>query len=270
MILEPLINTHKIKYSIMDDLVKKMEIKKETENINVYINLDSIFSQFYRDDIVDAIKSLNSDENVTLCSEIANIAAHYRRYFWTRHNLRTTFYFYYMNKKPKYNRSLYPEYADSLIEKKSKKNTRFTSVNSFINQNLKLFTILSLYIPQVYFILSDGLEPALIPFHFIKKSEDNDINLLLTKDEYEFQLVSRKNTYLLRMKYDKSDIIDRNNLFDYLLKKNKYEPLHHIDGKYFENILPMISCKSRSVKSMKGYGKVSLLKKIDKNFDILD
>lgn len=269
MILEPLINTHKIKYKILDDIVKDMSITDEIKNINIYINLDSIFKSFYRDDVADNIKDMNNSDHVTLCSELANIAAHYRRYFWTRHYKQTTFYFYYMNKKPKYNRHIYSEYADNLIEKKKKSNIKYHAVNKLIKDNLILFAMLCPLLPKVYLSLSETLEPGLIPYHFIKKSNENDFNLVLTKDEYEFQLIGLENTQILRLSKDKSYLINRNSLIPYLLKSTKYKPFNFIDGKYYENILPLISCKSRNIKAIKGYGKVSLLKKIDSNFEHL-
>lgn len=269
MILEPIINTHKVKYTVLDEIVKNMNIGKDIENINIYINLDSIFGAFYRDDIADNIKSLNNGDHTTLCAEIANIAAHYRRYFWTRHYKKTTFYFYYMNKKPKFNREIYPEYADNLIERKKKSNIKYHAVNKIIKDNLMLFAIMCPLLPKVYLSLSEKLEPSLIPYHFIKKSKDTDYNIVLTKDEYEFQLLGLENTEILRLSSDKTFLINRDTLVLYLLKSAKYKPNNFIDGRYYENILPLITCKSRNVKAIKGYGKVALLKRIDKNFEHL-
>lgn len=271
MLLEPIINTHKVKYKILKDLMETIDLsKRKTDNINIFINLDSVLKGLYGGNLTSVIRSLNSEERVTITSEISNLGAHYRRFFWTRYQIKTTFYFYYMNKKPKGNMELYPDYAKSLLEKKSNKNAEFAATNKTIKDNLRLFTLLSIYIPKFYFVLSDGLEPGLIPYHFIKKADKEDINLVLTKDPYEFQLISRPNTYILRLQYDNSALLTRDNLIEYLLKKNKYKPDNHIDGKYYENILPLIACKSRDVKSLKGMGQVAMIKKLDKHYADID
>lgn len=267
MILEPLINTHKIKYSVLNNLSKEIEGLKECKNLNIYINLESLFKSFYGGNVASDVLSLSSEESVTLCSEIANLSAHYRRYFWTRHNKNTTIYYYYMNKKPKKNIDMYDDYAKSILKKKS--SAEFAGVNKVIKDNLRLFTMLSFYLPKVYFALSDGLEPALIPYHFIKKSEDTDANLIISRDPYEYQLLENDNTSILRLKYDDSYIINKDNLVDILLEKLKYKPKNKIDGRYYAKVFPLVSCKSRSVSAMKGYGNVALLKMIDSKYDDL-
>ena len=271
MVIEPMINMQKIKYVILDKMIETgyIKIPKGTKNLNIFINLDSIFSLLYREDLLECIKRLDASERVILCAELANIPAHYRKYFWTRHNLKTTFYLYYMNKKPKYNMSLYEDYASYKIMKKSKDNVEFLPINKLISDNLKLFNILVPYIPKVYLLLSNGLDPAVPVYHVLKtKTDENDFNLILTKDEYDYQLINDR-TNVMRLSYDKSQMINKNTLIPFLLKNNKYKPENNISGYFYENILPFISCKSRSVKAYKGSGKVAMIKKIDKNFDIL-
>lgn len=264
MLLEPMINSHKIKYSILKDLVREyIEFNDESDEVAIYINLDSILKVFYRDDIISGMQNLKYLENVVLCSEIANIAAHYRKFFWTRYQKKTIIYFYYMNKKPKYNISIYEDYAKTMIERKSKKNPKYGRVNEVIKDNLRMFSILSVYLPKVYFITTNGLEPALVPYHFIKEHPERT-HLILTKDDYDFQLLGEEYTYILRLKYDDTRVLTRDNLFDYILRKNKYTPKNKIPATFYKIILPFIPCRSRDMKGVKGIGKVKILKEVDR------
>lgn len=259
MVFEPVINSHKIKFKLLDKMFSDFYFA--SDRVNIFINLDSILSEFYREDLISSFMNLKGYENIALSSEIMNIAAHYRKYFYTRHKKTTFIYFYYMNKKPKKNMAVYPDYCKSIIERKNIKG-KYEVFNNILKDNLRLLSLLSMYVPQVYFLLSDGYEPSLVPYNIMNNSICD--NIVLTKDPYEYQFVSYPNTYVLRLKYDKSVLLNRKNLIDYILKDNKYKPNNYIDGIIYELILPYLSCKKRDLKGIKGKGKVNIIKKIDK------
>lgn len=264
MVFEPIINSNKVKFKILDNIFKDFNFT--SDRVNLYINLDSILSEFYREDLVSSFMNLKGYENIALSSEIMNIAAHYRKYFYTRHKKQTFIYFYYMNKKPKKNIQIYPDYCKSIIDRKSINNPKYSVFNNILKDNLRLLSLLSIYVPQVYFLLSDGYEPSLVPYNIMRSVEGT--NIVLTKDPYEYQFVSYPDTYILRLKYDKSILLSRDNLIDYIIKDNKYKPVNHIDGVLYELLLSYISCKKRDLKGIKGKGKVTIIKKIDKLISI--
>lgn len=254
--IEPIINMHKIKYDIMKGLVNAHF--EDGKKISIFINLDSILNTLYAPNIEDAIKSYQNYDNMILSSELINVVAHYRHFFWSYYKVPSKIYLYQMNTQPVYNSDLINNYAKSQIKKN-------TDNGRFVANNMRLVMILAAYIQKVYCIPCDGLEPSLIPYYIMKKTKDDDnLNLVITKDPYDYQLVNFKNTHILRLKYDDSYIVNKYNLYDTLLKKVKYRPKIDLSTELYSLIMAFGGITTRDIKSFKGHGMVNTMKKLEK------
>lgn len=265
MIFEPIINTHKIKYEVLKKLVDQHFT--QGSHLNIYVNLDSIFKHFYKPGIVEGIEDMKGYEQMELSGAIINLIAHYRHFFWSRYGVPTSFYLYMTNKKPFINSQFHEDYMKSLIEKRGLYHPDYGPLNQCINHNMKLVNMISVYIKDAHCIPSNGLEPALGPYHIIQQHKDNpDVcHMVLTKDEYDFQLLNAaENVHVLRLKYDNSYMVHRDTIFRDKLKNLKYSPDLPISSELYSLMLAFSGVKSRDVKSLKGYGFVKVMKKLER------
>lgn len=267
MIFEPILNEHKIRYTIMQKFVE--EHFKEGSKLNIYINLDSIFKKLYRPAITEGIDDMNEREKMELTSAVINLVSHYRHFFWNRYQVPTRFYFYFMNQAPYINQQFHPGYMKNTVDKKRTNHPDYGGVNRTILLNMKYISMISIFIQDCYCIPNNGIEPALIPYHIMQKDKDNtDIcHLILTKDEFDYQLLNAaKNTLVLRMKYTDSYMITKETIYHERLSKVKYRPETSFNPKLYSLLLAFSGVKSREVKAIKGYGMVNVMKKLDKAF----
>ncbi len=267
MIFEPILNEHKIRYDLLHKFVASHF--KEGRKLNIYINLDSIFKRFYKPATVECIHDMNEREKMEMTSAVINLVSHYRHFFWSYYQVPTRFYFYFANQAPYINQRFHPGYMEDTMEAKRTDHPDYGGVNRTILLNMKYISMISIYIKDCYCIPNNGIEPALIPYHIMRKDKDNtDIcHLILTKDEFDYQLLNAaKNTLVLRMKYLDSYMINKEEIYDERLSKIKYRPETPFNPKLYSLLLAFSGVKSRSIKAIKGYGFVNTMKKLDKAF----
>lgn len=252
-VVEPVINFRKVKYDLLGDLIRQSGMTGG--KLNMFINLDTILDKFYSNDTMSAFKSLKGKELIILTSEIFNLIAHYRNYFWTRHRVSTSFYIYNLN-MPVMN-CKNDEYLSSKLNRKQTEHINFGVVNYVFNKNMELISGISKYIKQCYYIPSNGLEPSLIPYYIINKySNNNDVcNLILTSDKSEYSLMSLENTFILKASGKNSTILSKDNIYDYKFKNIKYRPKIELSDELYPLILSMSGYKDRNINGVYGFTK---------------
>lgn len=263
-VIGTIIHSKLVKYDKLTELIKKYNL--EGNKISIYINLDSILKKFYKnDEVLSSMKALYDNDILILTSELINIIAHYRHYFWSRWHVKSKFYFYYCNKKPKLQCKINKDYMKDLFDLRDEDNIKLSGVTDTIEGNLKLVELLSTYIKNAYFIKSDGLEPSVIPYYLIKKNKDKDtVHLIITDDKLEYQLVNLNNTYILRTKGKNSDFICKNNIYNHLFKNVKYRPNNIISSELYPLIIALSGNKNRNIPNIKGLTFVKYMKLLDK------
>ena len=259
-----IINSKKVKYVVMDELIKKLPVN--TEEINLFISIDSLLKSFYNPQVNEKINVLDSDDQYMLSSEIINIAAHYRHYFWSRYQIPTNYFFYYSDKEADYCVRELPTYKSSFYGKRLYNKVEFRNLNKMIYENLKLSSLLSEYLPNIYIINTKTLEPSVLPYYIISKngnSNDGLLNLILTNERMEYQLANLDNTYILQMESDNSKIIGKNDLInEVLLKKNKAKST--LDSNFYTTMLAISGVPNRDIVGIKGYGPSKANNKLNK------
>lgn len=257
-VLAPLINFYKVKYDILEDLIKSSNAKGN--NMNIYINLESIFNGFYDESNEAVLNSLTVKQYMLLVPHLINLAAHYRHFFWSRFRAKTKIYFYYCNKVPKWQKNKLEDYYNILKDRKDK----YITINDMIKNVLKAFDKIIPYITDVFYIPSNGLDPSVIPYYLIKNSDEDYCNLIITKDKFEYQLCNLDNTFILSPRGKNTKFISKEDIFDHKLKNMKYKP-KHLDSSLYSLIITLVGYKDRNIPKILTFGKV--IKKIDILYD---
>ena len=266
-IMQALVNSKKIKYTVMNELIK--QLPQNTEELNLFISVESILKPFYSPNVNEIFNSLDNDDKYLLSSELINIAAHYRHYFWSRFNIPTNFYFYYSNEKAFHNTVINSDYRRDYYNKRFSDNSEFYNLNKIIIENLDLSNVLSEYLPNIYFINTRTLEPSVLPYYIISKlgTLEDVTNVVMTNSVIDFQLVSLERTFIIDMKMDKSYVINKDNIYSTLLKKSKVKkdtPLSHV---FFPSVLSISGYKYFNIEGLKGMGQVKTIAKLEKSIN---
>lgn len=249
-VIEPIINFRKTKYDKLSELIANSSMSGS--KLNMFINLDTVLDKFYAPDILSAFKSLKGKELIIITSELFNLVAHYRNFFWTRYKVKTTFYIYYLNRKVKL--AGHKHYMESKLERKDLNHIDFGAVNYVFEKNMDLISSISKYIKNCYFIPSNGLEPSVIPYYIIKKySKDEECNLIMTSDKSEYNLTNLNNTFILRATGKNSKILSKDDIYNYKFKNIKYKPNIKISTKLYPLILAMSGYKDRNINAVSGF-----------------
>lgn len=262
-IMQAMLNSKKVKYVIMEQLVKRLPTN--TEEINVFINVDSLLRGFYNPKIYEAANSLSDEDKHLLSSELINIVAHYRHFFWSRYRIPSNFFLYYSDKEASYPTKLNPDYKHDFYSKRLYFKPEFNALNKMIYKNLELATILSEYLPNIYIINTGTLEPSVLPYHIINKNQkvQNLLNLVITNELSDYQLTNLNNTFILDLKSDDSKIITREEIIPSLLKRTKMSNTE-LDSNFFNAILAISGNKKQNILGIPGYGPAKTVKLIEK------
>lgn len=266
-IMNAIINSKKIKYAVLNNLIK--DLPQDTEELNLFISVESILKSFYAPKVNEVFNSLNNEDKYLLSSELINIAAHYRHYFWSRFNIPTNFYFFYSSEKAFHNCVLDSDYRLDYYNKRFDNNSEYYNLNKIIEENLKLSNIMSEYLPNIYFVNTLTVEPSVLAYHIINRigSQNGLTNLILTNNILDYQLVSMPNTFIIEMNMDKSFIISKDNLYNIVLKKSKIRDTSSLSHVFYPAILSISGHKKYNVEGIKGMGIVKTISKLEKKIE---
>ena len=262
--IEPIINSFNIKYTILD---REIEEKiKSGNHINIYISIESICKYFYSDAFVEYVDrgKLEKIYN-SLAPLLVNMGAHYRHYFHTRWKVTSTIIFYDTDYNSSNNITYCPEYNLSNLTMINKEQN--LKISSFIKTNLENFNSISKYLKDFSYIKLNKTEGGLIPYHIIKNSSDLQTNhLIITKNPLDLQLINLQNTFILFVNKDKSTILTKENIFEESLKKDNviYRPKMHLSSELLPMILSHSGVKTRSIQGLKGTRFTTIMKRIEK------
>ena len=80
-----ILNSKKIKYNILKELVQPY--LNDVDEISCFLSLNSVLKTFYSLKPDQVAESLDVSPQNALSSEIINIIAHYRHFFWSRYGI---------------------------------------------------------------------------------------------------------------------------------------------------------------------------------------
>ena len=271
--IDPIFNSYKVKFNIMNELFESNNIKFSTnKKVNVFINLDSLIRTLTSENILRYLVNSNNENYLfqtrNFISNIFNLAAHYRRYFSARH-IYSDIYLYmtFPFKKDEMDSDVYiPEYRKDysyLLNKPSASVLTQTVIDS-----ITMAQIIDDYIEGVYLITTNKMETSLIPGIINDKLSDTESdNLLITKDKYEYQYSNMGYTILRPKLGDESYIITQDNLMETLKKEFKVKNDKNISPSFYSFILCLLGDKFRNIPKMNKCGVSTLFNIISKSID---
>lgn len=242
-VVEPIINFQKIKYDKFSELLHSENITKGNR-FNIFINVETILDYFYKEQIIAAMNSLKSKENIILVSEFINLIAHYRHYFYSRYGARSRFFIYHLNRKVTNSKS---DYMSDLLIKYDIENVKSGTMNDIMITNMKLVENICFYLPKIYFVNSNGVEPSLIPYYILTNyCKKEDYNLIISRDYYDYQLTDFKNTFMLTASGKRSKIYNKKNVLEKKIKgfEEKYPELK---SRHIPYIISLCGLKNRNI-----------------------
>ena len=272
--LQKILNSKKIRYEVLDQLLKMRLLGQAGKTVNIFIDHQSVIKQLYTPELLPLFTNLNVQNRLVVASELLNIVGHYRHYFASRLKMYTNFYYIYSHDEATYQKKIYPGYKSDYYFKRLAQpgsTVLYGSAYKCFSSNLQIARSVSNYIPHAYFIDSMDIEPALIPHYVIRNmTSETDFNLILSNDESYYQDLVLPNTMIMEMRgSEKSELIDMLNVIDITLRGTKKTSADYpsIDVTCMETVMGMVSNKIYDLPSIarRGYGtSYSMLKKLIK------
>ena len=226
--ISKILNSKKIRYEKLNELFQftiPYDKRLVGKQVNIFIDLAAVIKQLYNPDLLDHFKFLKEKDRIIISSEVLNMVGHYRRYFASRRQMYTRFFFYFSYAKSKYHTEIYDDYKKDYYEKRNNlNNITFGVLSRILQYNMKLIKTILNYIPNAYFIDTGIIEPSIIPHYIISEmSEEDDFNLIISNDDLYYQdLFIKDRTYILELRgNDKTELIYHENLMDVLLRDTK-------------------------------------------------
>lgn len=257
--MELYFNMYKIKYIILNELLKDIEFKKG-EEINIFINLESVIKKIkYTTEDKENI-FYGPKRNLLLISCIFNLIAHYRRYFDKRGLCSRVFIYGPEGIDVDYlNREYSKDYRKSITIQET---TDTAAVGNIYRKIIPMLKDIIAYVKDVYFITSGIIEPSVMPYLINVMLPNNNKNFLITSDVYEYQY-TKENFYILKPKMEKSLLIDKNNIMDVLKYRVKCKSSLEPDVNFISFILSIIGDSYRGIPKINKVGISTIFKLID-------
>lgn len=245
-----LINQKKTKYRILDEIIPDLNGR-----INLYIDLRTVFSQFWSGRFNDEV-ILSNFSYTDIMSEVINVAGHYCGYF-IKNQLPVDYfncYILYSDKVSKTKKLIFPEYKKSFIERRYGQNSVITKFNEKFTKCLNLLSEVLECVPKIFFINCEELDTYDTVRGFIKKSSKDLNHIIITNDtQYLSYISDSESAYVLVMKGDSSLFLNESNIFSYLTDGNKICEECNLKG---EHILPLLSIVGNKKNDVNGIGRI--------------
>jgi hypothetical protein len=265
-------NMMKIRYADYDRSIDEEHFLVPTDKVNVFINFESVLHSI--SSIKDIDKKLILERNfpIILTAEALNLCAHYKKFF-RQNNLDTKVYLYNTDlNSSSFTIEDYNEDYRSYYSTKFMNNPRYAYLGEkLVSQIIPDVITISQFIPNVYFINTNGIEGSLVPL-IISNMDPSRKNFIVTHDIFDTQYQFNKNfmTHFIRksplgstLSYTiGKTLVDsfRDDINDSLINVLSKKP-------FFFLLLSVNGDKSRSIEPIKGIGIKTVVKLIQKGID---
>ena len=148
-------------------------------------------------------------------------------------------------------------------------NPKLVLINEVIRSALNTIDKIVDYVENVYFLSSGKVESSLIPYILDKKKSLNgQLNIIITRDQYDLQYVNKK--FIVLYPYgEESAVISRNNLYN-VWKRPDDEKKYYLPTYLFPFVLSVVGDNHRSLKNVPGIRWKSLYKILKHLFEEMD
>lgn len=238
-----LINSSRIKYSILDDTFKGHNIPDQT--VNLYIDGYYLFYKLYRSEYEIDVYETRIDQFIkdTVIAAL-NTIAHYRRYIVTRMRKFNRIFIVFNRKSPVYQTELIPKYGKVYYEKLYPTHFQYGALNIIIEQALEMLQDLCNYIEDVYVIDSRKIEDHVTIAYL--QTLYNGFNIYFTRNELISLLLENSRSLLLYPKRDDSYVTNSLGYFQNFFSGVKYKPTY-LTSEYAKFYFCLSGIKSKSI-----------------------
>lgn len=246
-----LIGSYYIRYDRLYELITSYYSGSSAENIDLYLDVTPLIKNLYGNTDVEI-------DSITLTACLYNMCAHYRNFFKTRFNVGTRIFIVCSSMITPLNHKYLLDYSNKPPIPESDK----PNVTQIISKSFDLLDLLCNYTQDVYLVQTQH-EAAVAIYGLLLSSRGLVPNIIISKDLYDYQLVSVPNslsesTIVIRpKKVDNNDIsyiVDKNNILSVLLveRKVKVAPkeIFCLDSSLYSLILALTRLPERHIKSL--------------------
>lgn len=218
-----IINASRIKYAILDELLKLIKIQQST--INFLIDMSCVFRKIYqnKNNVYELFH--DTDEFVMdIVVAILNTVAHYRRYLYTRLGKSNRIFLVYNTQIPAFQKSLIANYGEKQYTIYQENHPDFGAMNVAIRKAIHFIQDIVPYIEDVFFIENQKVE-ELVTMSYIMGCEEtkNDFNIILTRNPMVYQMLDKR-CITLYPKRDESKRITSDTWTAFEASKLQYNP----------------------------------------------
>ena len=254
---------NKLKYSTLNEDVKTKF--PEGNNINIFIDINSMISSLYRGIRVVNNFEMNADKYVkNITKSLFDIAAHYRHYFFSRFKVSSKIYFYYSFKRPSNMTREYDMYGFSHYNKLL--SPTYIALTNYIKREVDFFKTVIEYFQDIYVIDTGDLDREIFPYFITKDFQtNNSINLILSKEVKSYQVLELPRTLYIYLGKNKV-ILNNNDIMDFICDKSKIKNSYNLDTSFLPLIYSLTGVTSYDIEGIAKYNTMAkALKHITSN-----
>ena len=219
--MERIFNAYKIRYNVLNPQMLPIRASRKVNSINIYINIDDFFHKLHRPDTDKEFQATGKDAPKQVVSNFMNLVGHYKNWA-VKERLNPTIYLFYTTSKTFRNSMYIPEYRSHYNVITNQLNQDFFYVNTTMKDSFDILQIITKYIPKVYSIDSNYVEPSVVPL-YLSEINPADFNLLVSRDIYDLQYTYMNKWGVIIPRGEVSPLIIKGNLWDYIRAKEKIE-----------------------------------------------
>jgi hypothetical protein len=273
MSFQAVFNYSKPKYSVLNDLIGGW--MPSVDIVRIFFDIDAFTAVLFNPRNVDFMRELMSERKMYAASEIINIAAHYRHYFWSRYNVPTDII---MNYTLEPIDSGEEGYLKQHYDKRLGITPEYKRLSNYTSGCVRLASKICEFIPNVHVINTKTMDPHTLPnvvMNQITPGDDSSMNLVVSNKKHMIMYGLNHNCAVMTYRGDNTQIVTSDNMNETVSSKyNIGVPPHFypiiiaISGDVTVGMKP-VRARYSAIKSMKMIKKMLEDKVITKNtYDI--
>lgn len=251
-------NAYKIRYEILNAEFLPARAARSIKRINIYIDLDDFYHKIHRPYTELEFQTTGQNVSKQIVSNLLNLIAHYKNWAAKEH-MQCIIFLLYTTSSIFKNMVRIPSYRKYFNQINSPTNLDFYHINSAITGGYSILQVMTKYVHNAYAIDTGYLEPSTIPL-FLSREYPADFNLIVTRDEFNFQYVTLNQWAIIMPKGDESTLILKGNLWDTIREKNGIEDPIYFHPELFVWAKTILGDKYRSIPKLTRTGWKTVIK----------
>ena len=187
-----------------------------------------------------------------------NLIAHYKNWA-AKERMQCMIFLIYTTSKVFKNAVRISNYRNYFNQINDPNNLDYYHINQAITGGYSILQVMTKYVHNVYAIDSSYLEPSTIPL-FLSREYPADFNLIVSRDEYDFQYVAFNHWAIIMPRGDESTLVTKGRLWDMVREKNGIDEKIYFHPELFVWAKTIIGDKYRSIPKLTRTGWKTVIK----------